>query len=116
MDHVVDVDFGGNLAATLASVKGNGSVAFYATKGEPSPTVPAGELMRLNLSVHGVYLPVSPHEARRRAQADILQWISTGARLLPVAGCHALKDCAAAHEQVESGTKAGTVVVEPFGS
>ena len=116
VDHVVDVDFGGNLATTLACVKGNGSVAFYATKGEPSPTVPAGELMRLNLNVHGVYLPVSPHEARRRAQADILQWISTGTRLLPVAGRHALKDCAAAHEQVESGTKAGTVVVEPFGS
>jgi NADPH2:quinone reductase len=116
VDHVVDVDFGGNLAATLACVKGNGSVAFYATKGEPSPKVPAGELMRLNLNVHGVYLPVSPHEARRRTQADILQWISTGPRLLPVAGRHALADCAAAHEQVESGTKAGTVVVEPFGS
>jgi NADPH2:quinone reductase len=115
VDHVVDVDFGGNLAVTLACVKGNGSVAFYATKGEPTPKVPAGELMRLNLNVHGVYLPVSPHEARRRAQADILQWISTGARILPVAGRHSLADCAAAHEQVESGTKAGTVVVEPFG-
>jgi len=116
VDHVVDVDFGGNLAATLACVKGNGSVAFYATKGEPAPRVPAGELMRLNLNVHGVYLPVSPHEARRRAQADILHWISSGTRILPVAGRHALADCAAAHEQVESGTKAGTVVVEPFGS
>ncbi|MCA6300151.1 MAG: NADPH:quinone reductase [Phenylobacterium sp.] len=115
VDHVVDVDFGGNLPVTLACVKVNGAIAFYATKGEPRPLVPAGDLMRLNLNVHGVYLPISPHEARRRAQADILQWISTGARILPVAGRHALKDCAGAHEQVESGTKAGTVVVEPFG-
>lgn len=115
-DHVVDVDLGGNLPVTLACVKGNGSIAFYATRGEPRPLVPAGDLMRLNLNIHGVYLPVSPHAARQRAQADIRQWISTGRRLLPVAGRHALRDCAAAHEQVESGTKAGTVVVEPFGS
>ena len=114
VDHVVDVDFGGNLAVTLACVKGNGSIAFYATKGEPRPLVPAGDLMRLNLNVHGVYLPVSPHEARRRAQSDILNWISTGPRILPVAGRHPLKDCAAAHEQVESGTKDGTVIVEPL--
>jgi NADPH2:quinone reductase len=114
VDHVVDVDFGGNMPAALACVKLNGSIAFYATKGEPRPLVPAGDLMRLNLSVHGVYLPVSPHAARQRAQADILQWISTGRRILAVAGRHALRDCAAAHEQVESGTKAGTVVVEPL--
>ena len=113
VDHVVDGEVGGNLAVTRACGTGNGSIAFYATRGEPRPLVPAGDLMRLNLNIHGVYLPVSPHEARRRAQSDILHWISTGARILPVAGRHSLKDCAAAHEQVESGTKAGTVVVEP---
>src|SRR3954452_19523401 len=31
VDHVVDVDLGGNLAATLASVREGGSVAYYAT-------------------------------------------------------------------------------------
>ena len=40
VDHVVDVDFGGNLAATLASVRENGSVAFYAPAASPTPRCP----------------------------------------------------------------------------
>lgn len=111
--HVVDVDFGGNLATTLQVVRVNGSVAFYATKGAREPTVPAGALMGLNLNVHGVLLPVSPHEARKRAQQDVTRWISTGQRILSVAGRFPLEDCAGAHELVESGGKVGTAVVEP---
>ncbi|WP_309646196.1 NADPH:quinone reductase [Phenylobacterium sp.] len=111
--HVVDVDFGGNLAATLACVRLNGSIAYYATRGGATPAVPAGALMRLNLGVHGVLLPTSPHEARRRAQADITRWIGTGERTLSVAGRFPLLECAAAHELVEAGGKVGTCVVEP---
>lgn len=111
--HVVDVDFGGNLEATLGCVRMNGSIAYYATRGNPTPAFAAGAAMRLNLTIGSVYLPVSPHEARRRAQADITRWISTGKRMLSVAGRYPLKDCAAAHEAVEAGGKVGTVVVEP---
>ena len=67
----------------------------------------------LNLQINSVYLPDSPHEARRRAQADITRWIGTGERMLSVAGRFPLEDCAGAHELVESGGKVGTVVVEP---
>ena len=112
VDHVVDVDFGGNLAQTVRALKANGSIAYYASKGDPTPTLTAGELMRKNLTVRGVLLPNSPHEARRRAQADITRWISTGERILAVAGTWPLDDIAAAHEAVERGDKAGTVVVE----
>ena len=111
--HVVDVDFGGNLPASLACLRMNGSLAYYASKGGQAPVVPAGEVMRLNLLIQGVYLPVSPHAARKRAQEDITRWISTGDRVLSVAGRSPLQDCAGAHELVESGTKVGTVVVEP---
>ena len=112
VEHIVDVDFGGNLAANLASAAMNGSIAYYATRGAATPTVPIGAMMRLNLSVTGVYLPVSPHPARTRAQTDIGRWITTGRRELSVAGRFPLEDCAAAQEMVEAGGKVGTVVVE----
>jgi NADPH2:quinone reductase len=113
VDHVVDVDLGGNLATTLKCVKLNGAVAYYASKGDQTPSVPAGELMRKNITVRGVLLPVSSHEARRRAQDDVTRWIGTGKRLLAVAGTWPLDEIAAAHEAVERGDKVGTVVVEP---
>lgn len=113
VQHAVEVDFGGNLASTLASVRLNGSIAYYATKGAREPVFAAGAAMGLNLQINSVYLPVSPHEARRRAQADITRWIGTGERMLSVAGRFPLQDCAGAHELVESGGKVGTVVVEP---
>ncbi len=113
VDHVVEVDFGGNVATSLASVRLNGSLAYYATKGNRAPPIPAGALMGLNLRLQGVYLPVSPHAARRRAQDDITRWIGTGDRLLSVSATFPLEDCAAAHEAVEAGDKVGTVVVEP---
>ncbi len=113
VDHVVDVDFGGNLAATFASLRENGSIAFYATSGGPNPTVPARSLMLKNVSIHGMRLPGSPHESRRRAQSDILAWLKGGKRILSVAAEFPLLAAAAAHEAVEAGGKIGTVVVRP---
>lgn len=112
VDHVVDVDFGGNLPVTTASVRAGGSIAFYATRGDPEPRVTAGEWMRKNLRVHGFVLPTSAPQDRRRAQDDIARWIATEPRILAVASRFPLEDAAGAHEAVERGDKSGTVVVE----
>jgi NADPH:quinone reductase len=113
VDHVVEVDFGGNLAATLASVNANGSIAVYATNGNRTPEVPMRELMGRNISVHSMSLPGSPHHARQRAQSDIAHWVATPDRILSVAGRFPLYETAAAHRAVEAGGKIGTMIVEP---
>src|SRR5690348_11273251 len=38
--HIVEVDFGGNLAAALLAVRVNGSIAVYATNGDREPRLP----------------------------------------------------------------------------
>ncbi len=113
VDHVVDVDFGGNMKATLASVRANGSIAVYASNGDRFPAVPIRELMGRNIALHAMSLPGSPHDARRRAQSDITAWLRGGPRILSVAAEFALAETAAAHEAVEAGSKVGTVVVRP---
>jgi NADPH2:quinone reductase len=112
VDHVVDVDFGGNLAATLGSVRANGSVAVYASNGDRTPRLPVRELMQSNITLYAMSLPGTPHAARQRAQRDIAQWIATGKRVLSVAGRFPLRETAAAHAAVEQGGKVGTVIVE----
>ncbi len=113
VDHVVEVDFGGNLAATLAAVRANGSIAVYATNGDRTPRVPMRDLMGRNIAVHSMSLPGSPHAARRRAQRDIAHWVASPGRVLSVAARFPLYETAAAHREVEAGGKIGTVVVEP---
>lgn len=113
VDHVVEVDFGGNLKATLASVRANGSIAVYATNGDRTPAVPMRDLMGRNIAVHSMSLPGSPHAARQRAQRDIAHWVATPGRILSVAARFPLYETAAAHREVEKGGKIGTVIVEP---
>jgi NADPH2:quinone reductase len=112
VDHVVDVDFGGNLAATIASVRSNGSIAIYASNGDRTPAVPVRDLMQKNIALHAMSLPGSPHETRRRAQSDIARFTAAPGRLLSVAARFPLYETAAAHLAVERGDKVGTVIVE----
>jgi NADPH2:quinone reductase len=110
--HVVDVDFGGNLAVTLQLVAPNGSIAYYATRGNVAPILSAPEVMRRNMAIHGVLLNGAPHAARRRAQSDIVQWLREGGMVHTVSAVYPLARAADAHAAVEYGSKRGTVVVD----
>jgi NADPH:quinone reductase len=113
VDHIVDVDFGGNLAAALASVRDGGSIAYYASNGALEPAVPLRAVMAKNLTIRGFVLPTSLHANRKRAQRDMARFIATPGRILSVDGTFPLYQTAAAHLSVEQGGKVGTVVVEP---
>jgi NADPH2:quinone reductase len=115
VQHVVDVDFGGNLASTLPLLCANGSIAYYATKGNATPSLAAPELMRKNLSIHAVLLNGAPHAARQRAQDDIVTWLRekahNGALGHTVSAVFPLRRTAEAHAAVEFQPKLGTVIV-----
>ena len=60
VDHIAEVDFGGNLAAALRCLRVNGSIMIYATNGDREPKLPVRDLMQKNLAVYAMSL-------RRRA-------------------------------------------------
>lgn len=112
VDLAVEVDFGGNLRDLARIVRTNGSIAAYASRGDPNPAFPFYELMRRNIVVRPVLLPTCPLAARRSAQADIVRWLEQGPRFHRHVSM-GLPETAKAHELVESGMKRGTVLVEP---
>jgi NADPH:quinone reductase len=113
VDRIVDVDFGGNLAATVACLKLNGVVTAYASDGDLNPAIPFGALMGRNATLRPFVLNVLPLSARQAAQRDITRWLKEANPIHRVAESYPLNQIVAAHEAVEALNKLGTVIVEP---
>ena len=103
VDHVVEVDFGANLATTLAVLKSNGSVATYASMAAPDPAIPFYPLMFKNVHLLWVFVYEMPAEAMVAAGRDVNAWLATGTAVHPQTHRFALEQMAAAHVAVEQG-------------
>jgi NADPH2:quinone reductase len=112
VNHVVDVDFGGNIATTPKLMAMNSTIAVYATQGNRTPVVPVRELMEKCVNLRSLVLFALPWNLLSVAQADITKWLMAGKRAHNIAGHFALRDSAQAHLAVEKGDKLGTVVVD----
>jgi NADPH:quinone reductase len=114
VDHVVEVDFGANLAVTLGVLKANGSVATYASMAEPEPRLPFYALMTKNVRMLWVFVYEMPRDAMDEAARDICAWLESGRARHPPAHIFPLASLAQAHEAVEAGI-VGKVLVEVGG-
>jgi NADPH2:quinone reductase len=111
VDRIVEVDFGGNLATSLAVLAVNSVVAVYASNGNRVPAVPVHALMRRNVTIVSFVLNALPLAVRQEAQRDIAAWLHAGAARHTIAARFPLAGTADAHAFVESGRKLGTVIV-----
>jgi len=108
VDRVIEVDFGGNLETNIKIVKLNGSIASYASMGNPEPRIPFYAMMRRGIAIDLVFVYMMKPEERARALADI------GAMRLKhnIARHFKLDELAAAHELQESNKVVGNIVVD----
>jgi NADPH2:quinone reductase len=112
VDRIVDVDFGGNLPVSLQIIKPHGTLASYATRGDPEPKVPFRALMVKNVTVLGVLVYTMPESAKSAAMADVTRALQAGA-LRPLIGARLpVARTAEAHTAVERGTIIGNVVLQ----
>ena len=112
VDRIVEVEFGGNLATSLACLMTNGIVATYASSAVMEPKLPFYPMMFQGVTVRMVLVYILPEAARRQSIQDINHALAQGALVHAIAGTYPLGRIAAAHKAVESGAMIGNVVVE----
>lgn len=111
VDRIVEVEFGGNLATSLAVLKPGGVIAAYASQAVPEPAVPFYALMYQSIVVrHVLTFQIAP-ELERQAVASIAKWLGQGKLSHHLGAKFSLEETAAAHEAVENGA-VGKVLVE----
>jgi NADPH2:quinone reductase len=108
VDRVIEVDFGGNLETNIKVVRLNGTIASYASMGNPEPKIPFYTMMRRGIAVDLVFVYMMKAEERARALADI------GAMRLKhnIARHFKLDQLVAAHELQESNKVVGNIVID----
>jgi NADPH2:quinone reductase len=115
VDHIVEVEFGGNLPVSLEVLKPQGVLACYGSEKKPRPALDFYPLMFRNVRLQTIFMYELTPDQRRNAVADITHAIEAGAFTPLIDSSFALEDTAAAHARVESGRTTGTVVVTPSG-
>jgi NADPH:quinone reductase len=111
VDHISEVDFGGNLATTLAVMKVGCAIGAYASKGAPEPAVPFYPLLFNNVVVRFIQCYAMPDDIRERAHADLARWSAKGTLKHLPTKVMPLEDVAAAHEIVEQSGFIGKVML-----
>lgn len=111
VDHVSEVELGGNMPVTAKILKPGASVAAYASMAVPEAPVPFYQFLRTGPSFHIIACFVPPRDQREATAAAIGAVIAAGGLKTHIAGTWPLADIVAAHEAVETGTLRGNAVV-----
>jgi NADPH2:quinone reductase len=110
VDHIVEVDFGANIALDLDLLALGGSIAAYATH-VATPSIPFWELLFKNTNIHLVGSDDVPADTKLEAAHAINAALEAGWPGLRIGARFTLGQIAQAHEQVEQRSSAGRVVL-----
>jgi len=112
VDHIVEVDFGANLQASVKMLRPNGAIAAYASTREPEPVLPYYPMMTRGFGIDLVFVYILPPEARAKALADLDTMLGSGFLQHNIGARFTLDQTAAAHEAQETGTIVGNIVID----
>jgi NADPH2:quinone reductase len=112
VDRIIDVDFGANVAVSVKVLKTNGTIATYASTGDPEPKLPFYALMGKNAAIRPVLIYTMPTRAKDEAARDIVRLVEGGRLLHQIGARFPLDRIVEAHQAQESGKITGNIVVD----
>ena len=112
VDRIIDLEFGANLAMSLAVLKTSGTIVTYGSTVVPEPTLPFFQMMYLDLNLQFVIVYAMPELAKQRAIADITTALTNDTLDHRIATRLPLDDIVAANQLIEQGTIRGAVILD----
>ena len=109
---IVDVEFGQNAQTNAEVVAENGRINAYGSAREMTPTLPFYPLMFKAVTLEMLLIYLLPQSAREAAIDRLHKALADNALTCPIDAVFPLQDCAAAHDLVQAGNRAGAVLVE----
>lgn len=112
VQRIVEVEFGLNARTDAAVIAENGRINAYGSAKDMTPTLPFYPLMFKAVTLEMVLIYLLPAPIRKQATDRLNAALRDGALECPVQSVYDLADCATAHEAVETGGRAGAVLVK----
>ena len=109
--HAIEAEFGQNAPMLAEVLCANASICTYGSAGNMRPEMPFYPLMFKNIHLTMMLVYLLDAEARTRAAKAIDTWLKDGALDALIAQNLPLDAAAEAHEAVEKGSKAGSVIL-----
>jgi NADPH2:quinone reductase len=111
VDRIIDVEFGANLASSLAVIRTGGTIATYSSTVVPQPQLPFLQVMYKDLVLRFIIVYAMPESAKQSAIADIEKALDKNLLQHRIAKTLPLGEIARANEIVEQGDVRGSVIL-----
>ena len=111
VDRIVDVEFGANLATSIAVLRLGGTIATYSSTQVTEPKLPFLKMMYKDITLHFVIVYAMPEDAKEHAIVDINAALSAGTLQHRIAHTLPLEKIAQGNELIEQGAIRGAVVL-----
>ncbi|MEM7430548.1 MAG: NADPH:quinone reductase [Pseudomonadota bacterium] len=112
VDRIIDLEFGANLATSLAVIAMSGTIVTYGSVAVPQPILPFFDMMYLDLNLEFVIVYAMPEAAKEHAIRDIGEALANDRLQHRIAERRPLADIAEANVLIEQGTLRGAVILD----
>src|SRR5262249_47985555 len=112
VDRIVEVALGANLDADLKALAPGGTIAAYASDGDPGLPLPFRQLLWKNATVHFVLVYLVWPGGHRKAGADLTRHLSAGQLGHSISRRLPLSRIIEAHEAMEAGHLNGKLILD----
>ena len=112
VDHIVEVNFGANVAMDMGVIARNGVIASYGSDSNPEPKLPYWAFTQRDATLRMALIYEAAQSARDHAARDINAMLREGRLKHQVAQRFPLDRIAEAHEAMESGKTMGKLLID----